>query len=249
ADCFSVRGIAFDVAASLGSQVEPLDAPEVPAASDARLAVELSAGADAPRYLGRVIEGVDATRPTPVWMAERLRRGGIRPVSFLVDVTQYVMLELGQPMHAFDRDLLQGPVGVRRARAGERLVLLDGRDVALGDEFLAVTDGDRPVALAGVMGGLDIRVTDATSNVVLEATHFARAAIIGGSRRLGMHTDAAHRFERGVDPQLPRAAIEAATRLVLDIAGGTPGPVVEAALQEHLAPPAPIVLRRARLLR
>src|SRR5690606_9035306 len=249
ADCFSVRGIAYDVAAALGGEVAPHDAAPVPAASGARLAVELGAGADAPRYLGRVIEGVDARVPSPVWMAERLRRSVVRPVSLLVDVTQDVMLELGQPMHAFDRDLLQGPVGVGRARAGERLVLLDGRDVALDDEFLAVTDGDRPVALAGVMGGLDTRVTDATRNVFLEAAHFAPAAIIGRSRRLGMHTDAAHRFERGVDPQLPRAAIEMATRLVLDIAGGTPGAVVEAALQEHLVPPAPIVLRRARLLR
>src|SRR5690606_27706898 len=131
ADCFSVRGIAYDVAAALGGEVAPHDAAPVPAASGARLAVELGAGADAPRYLGRVIEGVDARVPSPVWMAERLRRSGVRPVSLLVDVTQYVMLELGQPMHAFDRDLLQGPVGVRRARAGERLVLLDGRDVAL----------------------------------------------------------------------------------------------------------------------
>ena len=247
ADCFSVRGIAFDVAASLGSQVEPLDAPEVPAASDARLAVELSAGADAPRYLGRVIEGVDATRPTPVWMAERLRRGGIRPVSFLVDVTQYVMLELGQPMHAFDRDLLQGPVGVRRARAGEALKLLDGRDATLDESFLLVTDGDRPVALAGLMGGHDTRVTDATRHVFLEAAHFAPAAIIGRGRKLGLHTDAAHRFERGVDPELPRIAIERATRLILDHAGGTPGPVVEAVLPEHLPGPQPILLRRARL--
>lgn len=249
ADCFSIRGIAYDVAAALGGQVAPHDVAAVAAASDARLAVELAAGADAPRYLGRVIEGVDARVPTPLWMAERLRRSGVRPVSFLVDVTQYVMLEIGQPMHAFDRDLLQGPIGVRRARAGERLTLLDGRDVALDGEFLTVTDGDRPVALAGVMGGQDTRVTDATGNVFLEAAHFAPAAIIGRSRRLGMHTDAAHRFERGVDPQLPRAAIELATRLVLDIAGGTPGPVVEAALDEHLAPPAPIVLRRARLRR
>src|SRR5690606_32273853 len=139
----------------------------------------------------------------PSWMAERLRRSGIRPVSFLVDVTQYVMLELGQPMHAFDRDLLQGPVGVRRARAGETLRLLDGRDAVLDDGFLAITDADRVVALAGVMGGFDTRVTDATRNVFLEAAHFAPAAIIGRSRRLGMHTDAAHRFERGVDPALP----------------------------------------------
>src|SRR5690606_11258208 len=222
ADCFSLRGIAFDVAAAVGSEVAALDAQPVPAATDAVLPVVLGAGADAPRYLGRVIEDVDAAAPTPLWMAERLRRCGVRPVSLLVDVTQYVMLQLGQPMHAFDRDLLGGPVGVRRARAGETLKLLDGREAALDDDFLAITDGDRVVALAGVMGGFDTRVTDATRNVFLEAAHFAPAAIIGRSRRLGMHTDAAHRFERGVDPQLPRTAIERATRLILDIAGGRP---------------------------
>ncbi|MGY1410313.1 phenylalanine--tRNA ligase subunit beta [Luteimonas sp. A611] len=249
ADCFSLRGIAFDVAAALGGEVAPFDAASVPATIEATLPIELGAQADAPRYLGRVIEGVDATAATPSWMAERLRRSGIRPVSFLVDVTQYVMLELGQPMHAFDRDLLKGPLGVRRARTGETLKLLDGRDAVLDDEFLAITDADRVVALAGVMGGFDTRVTDVTRNVFLEAAHFAPAAIIGRSRRLGMHTDAAHRFERGVDPQLPRDAIEVATRLILDIAGGQPGPVVEAALEAHLPQPQAITLRRARLAR
>ena len=249
ADCFGVRGIAFDVAAATGCEVEALDNTPMPALHDARLAVELNAGADAPRYLGRVIEGVDATRPTPLWMAERLRRSGVRPVSLLVDVTQYVMLELGQPMHAFDRDLLTGPVGVRRARAGETLTLLDGRDVALDAEFLLITDADRPVALAGVMGGFDTRVTHATRKVFLEAAHFAPAAIIGRSRKLGLHTDAAHRFERGVDPELPRIAIEHATRLIVEIAGGAPGPVTEAVLPQHLPQPQPILLRRARLAR
>ncbi|MGQ4583801.1 phenylalanine--tRNA ligase subunit beta [Lysobacter sp. F60174L2] len=249
ADCFGVRGIAFDVAAASGGAVAPLAIDPVAAASDARLEIELHAGADAPRYCGRVIEGVDAAAQTPLWMAERLRRSGVRPVSLLVDVTQYVMLELGQPMHAFDRDLLTGPVGVRRARAGESLKLLDGRDAKVDEQFLLVTDADRPVALAGVMGGFDSRVTDASRNVFLESAHFAPNAIIGRSRKLGLHTDAAHRFERGVDPALPRTAIEYATRLVLDIAGGTPGPVVEAALPEHMPQPQPIALRRARVAR
>lgn len=249
ADCFGIRGIAFDVAAATGSSVEAFDTAPMPGLVDAALPVELHAGADAPRYVGRVIEGVDATRATPVWMAERLRRSGIRPVSLLVDVTQYVMLELGQPMHAFDRDLLTGPVGVRRAREGEAVKLLDGRDVALDAEFLVVTDADRPVALAGVMGGLDTRVTDATRNVFLEAAHFAPAAIIGRGRRLGLHTDAGHRFERGVDPELPRLAIETATRLIVETAGGAPGPVTEAALADALPEPADIALRRARLAR
>ena len=249
ADCFSVRGIAFDVAAACGSEVAPFDTMPVAATGSASLPVELNAGADAPRYVGRVIEGVDASRATPVWMAERLRRSGVRPVSLLVDVTQYVMLELGQPMHAFDRDLLRGPIGVRRARAGESLKLLDGRDVTLDPEFLVIVDADRPVALAGVMGGLDTRVTDATRNVFLEAAHFAPAAIIGRGRRLGLHTDAGHRFERGVDPQSPRIAIERATRLIIDIAGGTPGPLTEAVLAGHLPTPGAILLRRDRLAR
>ncbi|MGY0559163.1 phenylalanine--tRNA ligase subunit beta [Luteimonas sp. A277] len=249
ADCLGLRGLAFDVAAAFGAAVSGFDPEPVPAASGSALEVELHAGADAPRYLGRVIEGVDASVATPVWMAERLRRGGIRPVSFLVDVTQYVMLELGQPMHAFDRDLLTGPVGVRRARAGEKLVLLDGREVDLDPEFLAVTDADRVVALAGLMGGQDTRVTDTTRNVFLESAHFAPAAIAGRSRRLGLHTDAAHRFERGVDPELPRAAMEAATRLILEVAGGVPGPVTEAVLPEYLPKPPAIPLRRERLAR
>ena len=249
ADCFGVRGIAFDVAAATGCEVEALDSMPMPPLHDATLPIELNAGADAPRYLGRIIEGVDATQPTPLWIAERLRRSGVRPISLLVDITQYVMLELGQPMHAFDRDLLAGPVGVRHARAGETLKLLDGREVAVDPGFLLITDADRPIALAGLMGGFDTRVTEETRNVFLEAAHFAPSAIIGRSRKLGMHTDAAHRFERGVDPELPRIAIEQASRLIIDIAGGSPGPVVEAVLPEHLPQPQPIPLRRARLAR
>ncbi|MFZ2754720.1 MAG: phenylalanine--tRNA ligase subunit beta [Lysobacteraceae bacterium] len=249
ADCFGVRGIAFDVAAALGSQVESLNAAPVAAQIDATLAVELNAGADAPRYVGRVIEDVNATAATPLWMAERLRRSGVRPISFLVDVTQYVMLELGQPMHAFDRDLLNGPVGVRRARAGETVKLLDGRDAALDGEFLVITDADRVVALAGIMGGHDTRVTDTTRNVFLEAAHFAPDAIIGRSRRIGLHTDAGHRFERGVDPELPRIAVEYATKLILDIAGGAPGPVIEAVRDADLPKPQIVTLRRERLAR
>ncbi len=249
ADCFSIRGLAYDVAAALGSTVKSLDEPTIAAASDARLEVVLDAGADCPRYLGRLIDGVDAAVPTPAWISERLKRSGIRPVSFLVDVTQYVMLELGQPMHAFDADTLRGPVGVRRARVGETLKLLDGRDVTVDPEFLLITDADRPIALAGVMGGFDTRVTEASKRVFLESAHFAPDAIIGRARKLGLHTDASHRFERGVDPELPRRAIERATQLILQVAGGVPGPVVEASLPQHLPAPAAVRLRRARLAR
>ena len=249
ADCFGVHGIAFDVAAATGSMVEPLDAVPVPALHDAVLPVELNAGPDAPRFVGRVIEGVDATVATPIWMAERLRRSGVRPVSFLVDVTQHVMLELGQPMHAYDRDLLQGPIGVRSARAGETLKLLNGDDATLDPQFLVITDADRVVGLAGIMGGEDTKVSSSTRNIFLEAAHFAPSAIIGRSRKLGLHTDAGHRFERGVDPELPRIAIERATRLIVEIGGGAPGPVIEAVLPQHLPQPQAIALRRARLAR
>ena len=222
ADCFGVRGIAFDVAAATGSQVEPLDAAPVPASIAATVPVELNAGASAPRFVGRVIEGVDASAPTPLWMAERLRRSGVRPLSLLVDVTQYVMLELGQPMHAYDRDLLKGPIGVRQARAGESLVLLNGDEAKLDAQFLVITDADRVVGLAGIMGGNDTKVGDATRNVFLEAAHFAPAAIIGRSRKLGLHTDAGHRFERGVDPAFMVPGLEMATKLVMELCGGTP---------------------------
>lgn len=199
--------------------------------------------------MGRVIEGINARAATPLWMAERLRRSGVRPVSLLVDITQYVMLELGQPMHAFDLGTLQGRIGVRRSRAGEALKLLDGRDAALDDSFLVITDADRPIALAGLMGGFDTRVTDDTTAVFLEAAHFAPAAIMGRGRKLGLHTDAGHRFERGVDPALPRTAIEYATRLVLDLAGGTPAPVTEAVREADLPATASIGLRRTRIAR
>lgn len=201
ADCFSLRGIAYDVAAATRSEVLDFAADAIPAVGSRELGIQLDAGAEAPRYLGRVIEGVNAAAKTPLWMAERLRRSGVRPVSLLVDITQYVMLELGQPMHAYDLGTLQGSIAVRRSRAGETLKLLDGRDAALDDSFLVVTDADRAVGLAGLMGGFDTRVTDATTAVFLEAAHFAPAAIMGRGRKLGLHTDAGHRFERGVDPR------------------------------------------------
>jgi phenylalanyl-tRNA synthetase beta chain len=249
ADCFSVRGIAFDVAAALGGSVRPLLIEPQPSKIDQVMQVELAAGADCPRYAGRLIRDVDAGAPTPVWMAERLRRSGIRPISLLVDVTQYVMLEIGQPMHAFDADTLRGPIGVRQARESETLKLLDEREVELGPDFLLITDADRPVALGGVMGGWETRVTDATRNVFLEAAHFAPSAIIGRARKLGMHTDASHRFERGVDPALPRQAIELATRLIISVAGGKAGPLKITERAQDLPAPTPVSLRRARLAR
>jgi phenylalanyl-tRNA synthetase beta chain len=248
-DCLSLLGLAYDVAALFGTNVNAAKVEPVAAATTTTRDVKLQAGADCPRFCGRMIEGIDAHAPTPFWLAERLRRSGLRPISLLVDVTNYVMLELGQPMHAFDTAKLGGAIGVRHARAGEKLKLLDEREVTLDSEFLVVTDNDKPVALGGVMGGYDTRITADTRDVFLEAAHWRPAAIMGRSRKLGMHTDAAHRFERGIDPELPRIAIERATRLILDAAGGKPGPVIEATLPEHLPKSATVKLRRTRLAR
>ena len=206
---------------------------------------------DARAICGRIIEGIDPAARTPLWMAERLRRAGMRPISAVVDVTNYVMLELGQPMHAFDNDTLQGDIVVRHARAGETLKLLDGSEAKLDRRLRADRRcSTRRWRWRGVMGGFDSRVTDATRNMFLEAAHFAPAAIMGRARKLGMHTDAAHRFERGVDPELPRRALERATELLLSIAGGKAGPVLVADdLPQICRSRAAVVLRRARLAR
>jgi len=248
-DCLSVHGLARDVAALFGSafHAPPIDARPSPAKTER--AIRLDAGADCPRYLGRVIEGIDPSAKTPLWLAERLRRSGLRPISAVVDVTNYVMIELGQPLHAFDQSKLSGAVIVRRARAGETLKLLDGSDAKLDPEFLIIADEKNPLAIAGVMGGHDSRVTDATRDVFLESAHFAPAVIMGRARKLGMHTDASHRFERGVDPELPRLAIERATALLVAIAGGKAGPVVEAVRTDDLPRRALVTLRRQRLAR
>ena len=249
-DCFSLRGIAFDVAAAFGTRAKPFSVAPVASHSDvATPKVRLEAGRDCPRYCGRAIEGLDANAPTPTWMRQRLQRSGLRPISLLVDVTNYVMLELGQPMHAFDRDSVRGDIVVRRSAGNESLSLLDAREVTVGAEYLLIADDVGPLALAGVMGGLHSRITDATAAVFLESAHFAPDAIIGRARNLGMHTDASHRFERGVDPELPRTAIEYATRLIIDIAGGRAGPIVEAVLPDQLPVRHAVTLRRARLAR
>ncbi|MBP7370922.1 MAG: phenylalanine--tRNA ligase subunit beta, partial [Arenimonas sp.] len=249
ADCFSIRGIAFDVAAVLESQVNALEIPNVAISSNKCFSIEIEAKADCPRYCGRVIEGLNPYAQSPLWLSEKLKRSGIRPVSALVDITQFVMLELGQPMHAFDADKLQGPIGVRRAKHNEACQLLDTREVLLNPEFLIVTDNDQAVAVAGLMGGLSSSVTESTTAVFLESAHFIPSAIIGRSRKLGLHTDASHRFERGVDPQLPLLALERASALVLEIMGGQAGPIIQAEAPEYIAKATPVLLRRARLQR
>ena len=248
-DCLGLVGLAHDVAALFGSAAKVPAPAEVRVTGEARRGIRLEAGKDAPRYLGRIVEGIDPAARTPLWLAERLRRAGLRPIGAVVDVTNYVMLELGQPMHAFDNDTLEGDLVVRHARAGERLKLLDGSEATLDQGFVLIADEKKALAVAGVMGGYDSRVTDATRNVFLESAHFAPAAIMGRARKLGLHTDASHRFERGVDPELPRRALERATELLLAIAGGKAGPVLVAENLADLPQPAAVVLRRARLKR
>ena len=249
ADCFSIRGIAFDLAAALQTRVVPMAIPEVPVTSGSRIAVSVAADKDCPRYCGRVIEGLNPAALTPLWMSEALKRSGIRPLSPLVDITQFVMLELGQPMHAFDADKLAGAIGVRRAAAGETCMLLDGKEAAMTPEFTVITDSNRAIAVAGVMGGQDTSVGADTTRVFLESAHFAPESIIGRARKLGLHTDASHRFERGVDPALPALALERASALVLEILGGQAGPVVQIESPEHIAVATPVLLRRQRLAR
>ncbi|MEO5596849.1 MAG: phenylalanine--tRNA ligase subunit beta, partial [Lysobacteraceae bacterium] len=249
ADCFSVRGIAFDVAAACGTQVNPHPIAAIAPSIQTELAIEIDADSACPRYCGRLIEGVDPRAPTPSWMRERLKRSGVRPISLLVDVTSYVMLELGQPMHAYDADKVYAPIRVRPADTGETLTLLDARDVVLDPGFLVIADSSQAIGLAGIMGGLTSRVTDDTTGVFLEAAHFAPSAIIGRARKLGLHTDASQRFERGVDPQLPREAIEYATALIIQHAGGNAGPITETVSLNQLPSVAAIALRRQRLAR
>jgi phenylalanyl-tRNA synthetase beta chain len=196
-----------------------------------------------------VITGVDNTRPSPWWVRERLRRAGQRSISPVVDVTNLVMLELGQPMHAYDRALLQGDVRVRLAAAGERCTLLDGREVALENDVLVIADGAGPVGMAGVMGGQRTAVSAGTRDVFLEVAWFAPSAIAGRGRRHGLTTDASQRFERGVDPAHQARAMERATALLLEIAGGAAGPLVLAEQASALPAPREVTLRRSQIAR
>jgi phenylalanyl-tRNA synthetase beta chain len=246
-DCFSMLGIARELAASLEQPLTTPAADPVPAVAADEVSVHLSAPEGCPRFVGRVIRGLAAGARSPVWLVERLRRAGVRSIHPVVDVTNYVMLEFGQPLHGYDLAKLQDRIDVRWSRPGEKLTLLDGNEVELRDTMLVIADGPRAVALAGIMGGLSTAVDDNTQDVFLEAAFFAVDAIAGRARQLGLHTDASLRFERGVDPQQQARAVERATRLLLDIAGGEPGPLVEAVSEPHLPPAAPVPLRARRL--
>lgn len=246
-DCLSVAGIAREVGVLNRHDLTPVAIEPVPATIDDTFPVVLSDPADCPRYVGRVIRGLDPSAETPLWMQERLRRSGVRSLGPLVDVTNYVMLELGQPMHAFDLHRLTGGIDVRRARPGEQMELLNGQVVEPGEDVLMITDQSGPVALAGIMGGELSGVADDTCDLFLESAFFTPTSIAGRARRFGLHTDASHRFERGVDPGLQALAVERATRLFLDIGGGQAGPLVDTRVDEHLPSSPTIRLRQSRI--
>jgi phenylalanyl-tRNA synthetase beta chain len=247
-DCFSVVGIARELAARGNIDLRQAPRRDTPTTIAERFPVVLGAGASCPRFVGRVVRGLNVGRQSPLWLRTRLIRAGLRPIQPIVDVTNYVMLELGQPLHAYDFTKLQRGIEVRMATANESLVLLDGKSVTLGADVLVIADGNGPVGLAGIMGGQSTAVDTATTSVFLESAFFAPAAIAGRARRYGLHTDASLRFERGVDPTGQGRAIERATQLLLEICGGEVGPVDVVEQPSDLPQRQPVKLRRERLL-
>jgi phenylalanyl-tRNA synthetase beta chain len=248
-DCLSIAGVAREVSAINGVALAQTAEAEVADSIAQGFSVDLEAPEHCPRYVGRVIRGIDPRAQTPLWMREKLRRCGLRPINPVVDVTNYVMMELGQPMHGFDFDKLEGGIRVRLAEAGEKLTLLDHSEVECSADTLLIADHAGAVALAGIMGGLDSSVQAETRNIFLEAAHFSAVMLAGKARKFGMHTDASHRFERGVDAQLPPLAMRRATELLLAIAGGEAGPLIDALVEAQMPVAPRVTLRYAQVRR
>ena len=248
-DALSIIGIAREVAALTGAALNGPALRPVSATHADTVTVHLDAPAACPRFAGCVVHGINNRAPTPIWMRERLRRAGVRSISPVVDVTNYVMLELGQPMHAYDLTKLHGEIRVRLAEAGESVTLLDGRTAELKSDVLLITDGAGPVGIAGIMGGERTAVSPETTAVFLEVAYFAPEAVIGRALRWGLTTDASQRFERGVDPAGQERALARAVELIQAVAGGSAGPLSLAQSRAHLPARVPVMLRRARLVR
>ena len=246
-DCLSLKGLAREVGVLNNLEVTYPEIPAVAPQIDTTFPVEVIAGEQCPRYLGRVIEGVDLSQPSPSWLTERLQRCGLRSIDPVVDVTNFVLIEQGQPMHAFDLARLQSGITVRMALIEDKLTLLSGQEVSLDENTLVIADGTGPVAMAGVMGGEHTGVSADSKDIFFECAFFSPLAIAGTARRYGLHTDASHRYERGVDSQLQHQALERATQILIDITGGRPGPITEALSAEHLPNIAPITLRESKV--
>ncbi len=247
ADCLSILGVARDVAVVNKMALnEPVITP-VKASISESFPIRVEAPEACPRFLGRVIKNIDVTAPTPMWMQEKLRRGGIRSIDAVVDITNFVLLELGQPQHAYDLDRLNGAIIVRMAKPDETLVLLDGTEAKLNQDTLVIADEVQALGIAGIFGGEHSGVNSETKNVLLECAFFNPLSISGRARRYGLHTDASHRFERGVDSQLQFKAIERATQLMLDICGGEAADIIDVTSESHLPKAATITLTRKKL--
>jgi phenylalanyl-tRNA synthetase beta chain len=248
-DAMSVLGLAREVAALSGRALTGPALRPVPASLPDAFAIMVDEPGACPTFCGRVIRGVNNQAASPAWLTARLQSADVRSVNPTVDVTNYVLLELGQPMHAYDLSTLAGEIRVRYARAAERLQLLDARTVELSDDMLVIADGNAAVGLAGIMGGARTAVATATQDVFLEVAFFAPSAIQGRARRLGLHTDASQHYERGVDPTLQQRAMERACALLLEVAGGRAGPVIQVHSDAHQPKRGPVGLRRAQLAR
>ena len=246
ADCLSVLGIAREVAALTGAKLAAPAIGPVPAQNGAKHRVRLTHPRGCGRFAGRVIGNVDAAAPTPLWMRERLERAGQRSISALVDVTNYVMLELGRPLHVYDLDKLKGPIEVRWGKPGERVLLLNEQEVEVDESVLCITDDSGVIGLAGIMGGESTKAGPGTKNIFLESAFFFPEAVAGRARRYNFASDASHRFERGVDFANNVAGIERATRLILDICGGEPGPTVDQVARLPARKPVRMRVERAR---
>ncbi len=247
ADCLSIQGVARDVAALNKLPLMELTPEPIVEEIPDTFSIRVESKQACPRYLGRVIRGINITAPTPLWMAEKLRRCGLRSIDPVVDITNYVLMELGQPMHAFDLDRIDGEIVVRQAQQDEALILLDGSHVKLDNDILVIADRHKVLALAGIFGGEHSGVNVKTSNILLECAFFSPIAITGRARRYGLHTEASHRYERGVDPALCYLAIQRATALLLAICGGQAGPVIDVTHEAELPKVATITLRREKL--
>ncbi len=247
ADCLSINGLAREVGTLNKEDVAFLGVEDVPAVIDDTFKVKLSAVEACPKYVGRVIKGVNVQAQTPLWMVEKLRRSDIRSIDPIVDVTNFVLLEMGQPMHAFDLAKLNGAINVRMAKASEELTLLGGQEVKLNEDTLVIADESRALAIAGIMGGEFSGVTNETQDIFLELAYFNPVSIAGKARNYGLHTDSSHRFERGVDYNLQVKAAQRATQLILDICGGQAGPVVETIEVSAMPKPATVTLRAQRV--
>ncbi|MFV9064355.1 phenylalanine--tRNA ligase subunit beta [Serratia fonticola] len=247
ADCLGIIGVARDVAVLNQLPLTEPDMSPVAATISDTLPIRVEAPQACPRYLGRVVKGINVKAPSPLWMREKLRRAGIRSIDAVVDVTNYVLMELGQPMHAFDLNRIEGGIVVRMAREGETLRLLDGNEAKLQADTLVIADQQKALAMGGIFGGEHSGVNDETQDVLLECAFFSPLSITGRARRHGLHTDASHRYERGVDPALQHKAMERATRLLIDICGGQAGPIMDVSDESTLPKRATIALRREKL--